>query len=322
MNRSVLFVSSFFALSAAIVACTGDDPKPAANSAPVVTSPAPSASSTAGSENNVSPVPTTTGSVPTPAPSATEEPPVANNDAGVPPIKPFDPSQLTGLALWLRGDSIDIDASDKLTTWHDKSGNGNDAIPLAGWVPPKKSGFKGNDAVQFAGLQALTIKDSASTEFSGDFTVVVVEASNQTAGTYGALFGKSAQGAPYYGPALFTNYPGGPSANMGAIGAQIDSVNFITSNETALDDSSVDIITFQRANDTIGVQVNAGTFATMTASKPGLTTAVGIDTYIGGHPNAAAQYFVGDIFEVIAFPSVLNKAQKTELLAYLAGRYK
>jgi hypothetical protein len=321
MNRSLLFVSSFLALSAAVVACSGDDPKPTvtADSAPVVTKPAP-----APSGNDVSPVPTTGTEEP---PAATEEPPVvvdndAGSDAAVPPLKPFDPSQLTGLAVWLRGDSIDVDLTMHVTTWHDKSGNGNDALPLKGWVAPKKTTASNNDGVHFVGLQALTIADSASTQFSGDFTIVVVEASSQQKGTYGALYGKSAAGSPFSGPALFTNYPNGANKDLGAIGAQVDIGNFVTSTETALDDSSVDIVTFQRAGDTIGTQVNGGTIATQALVNAGDTTAVGIDTYIGGHPNAAAQYFVGDIFEVIALPSVLGKTEKAPLLAYLSGRYK
>jgi hypothetical protein len=67
---------------------------------------------------------------------------------------PFDPSSIAGLRLWLKADSESYSDNASVTTWHDRSGNGNDATP--GHAPVFKTGIlNGKPVVRFDGVITL-----------------------------------------------------------------------------------------------------------------------------------------------------------------------
>ncbi len=232
---------SSLALLAAVGACTGD-------TSATATEPVATAGSDAG--GNVSPSPSTT-------PKADAGTPPVSNDAGAPPPPAWSPKDLGSLAVWLRGDlGVHTGAAGMVTNWDDQSGLGNDANAVMGAGPVATKGAL--SPLTFDGAQMMTIKDAASIRWGSDFTVIVVASSAQAAKTYGALYGKTAVAAPYAGPALFTDYPGGATPFTGSVGGQLDIGNFVVSAETALDDQSPRMFAMRRSGAMIGLRVNGG----------------------------------------------------------------
>ncbi len=167
----------------------------------------------------------------------------------------------------------------------------------------------------------MTVKDNASIRWASDFTVIVVASSSQTAKTYGALYGKRAAAYPYAGPALFTDYPAGMTPYAGSVGGQVDIGNFVVSTETALDDQSPRMFAMRRSGAMISLGVNAGAPATQMLTNPTDTSAMGVDAFIGDHPNAAQQGFIGSMYEVIGVSAALDDATYAKVVAYVAKRY-
>ncbi len=311
MNRS-LFVSTFALLSLAAVACTGDEE----SSAPAAPASIPAAETPAAPPAPSRPVTSDD-------PRTASEPAVLAPDAPPGPPAEWEPSQLADLAVWLRADK-GTHSSDKLgglDSWDDQSTHKNDAVAAsASFAKVTKEGEV--TGIVFSGSAALTIKDNASMQWKGDFSVVVVARSTQAKGSYGALFGKTTVAFPYSGPALFTNYPIGANADQGGFGGQVNIDSYQASSAVGLDDGKPRMFGLVRSGDQISVRVNGAAEALVGIDTGIDTSAIGVDAFIGGHPQKSlVQTFTGTIYEVIGVAGAVDATTYAKLYAYEKARY-
>lgn len=143
----------------------------------------------------------------------------------------FQPTQISGLAVWLPASDLALTTNDPVTTWADRSGNGNNATQATGAAKPTFGAALGPNsgpAVSFDGTDDyLTFGDvmgaSASTAF-----VVVKAFSDPAPGTsegfwtfnsttQGTHYGLSSNGNVYdgFGNALQLN-TGNPTPSLAA----------------------------------------------------------------------------------------------------------
>jgi hypothetical protein len=87
-------------------------------------------------------------------------------------VTPFDPSKISGLELWLRGDLGVHLTSGNVDTWADQSGNGNNFTQAtSGARPPTNTAIGGQACLVFNGTTALQAGNFIST---GAKTIVIV----------------------------------------------------------------------------------------------------------------------------------------------------
>lgn len=90
---------------------------------------------------------------------------------------PFSPSDIAGLNLWLKADSLVLNDNDPITTWADQSGNGNDAtqVGAVGIKPIYKTNIiNGKPIVRFDGIDDyLDLPNFAAGFTSGEIFIVV-----------------------------------------------------------------------------------------------------------------------------------------------------
>jgi hypothetical protein len=235
----------------------------------------------------------------------------------------FSVGKLAELVLWLDGDQGSAAAVDGGFRWVDQSTHGNDAVSPRAPPIPTTDGFNGHHGFAFDGAKLLTIPDSASLQFSVDYTVLAVAWSRTPPQLYGAVFGKSVQVYPYPGPGMFVNYPPMESKTTTSIGVQIDFTHYVLSNETGVSDGTTRIFEMQRAGDQLHIRVNSNEPTSLTVPKTDVT-AVGGDVYIGGHiPPGQDLYqpFFGAIAEVIAVNGSITQTDYDALHGYLARKY-
>lgn len=104
----------------------------------------------------------------------------------------FSPAGLPGLALWLDASDVgtlDKDGSDIVTTWYDRSGNGNHATQSNATNKPtwQSNGLNNRPTLYFA-ADFLTIADHASLNHSGLTVFVVSAAEIDSAGSHYILW--------------------------------------------------------------------------------------------------------------------------------------
>ena len=82
--------------------------------------------------------------------------------------------------LWLMGDDGVVDSSGRISKWTDKSGNGNDAVSVAGYEPRVQAGVSSTNNLSTVDFddsgdsEYLRIDDSNDLDFSGDFEIQVL----------------------------------------------------------------------------------------------------------------------------------------------------
>lgn len=301
-----LRLASSVALALTLVACGGDDDavalptaEPAAVSGPSESAPTPAAPK----------------SVDVPAPPK----PSLEEDEGVtlPEPKAFEPSQLADLAMWLRADTgVTMDASARVVSWADRSPNHNDATAMMDLAPTMtKLPSSGLPAVQFNGSQFMTIADSASLQWKGDFTVIVLASSVQKEGTQGWLYGKTASSSGQPGPALIVNYPSNKKgADLHVFAARIDENTVSTWDNVNADDGSLHIFMMGRAGTTMFVSFDGEPVHAIDVGKAKDTAAVGAVAAIG-------EGFEGSMGELIALQHAMTEDETKALVDYAVARY-
>ncbi len=55
--------------------------------------------------------------------------------------------------------------------------------------------------------------------------------------------------------------------------------------------------------------------------NPTDTSAMGVDAFVGGHPNVAQQGFIGSMYEVIGVGAALDDATYAKVVTYATKRY-
>jgi len=165
----------------------------------------------------------------------------------------WSPAALAGLALWLDAgwgvDTAGAGANRTVATWHDRSGNSNDASQstATGQLRFMTGAINGRPAAGFDGrTDWLNVADSESLHLGKEpFAVALVaswtnsaEATDESGG-YGTLLAKQTGGPPWTGLSLWGNnsYSGLPEATL--LFQLEQPATWVTSNSAGLNDGLV-----------------------------------------------------------------------------------
>jgi hypothetical protein len=245
----------------------------------------------------------------------------------------WSPIQLSGLALWLTGDTAVQDINSKIATWSDQSTHHNDATQSTEALAPyfATTPINGHKAVHFDGTAhtGLAIADATSLQWSQSFVVEIVIRPNAPT-VIGTLYQKQSQVSPYSGPVI--NLFGLAVSNPAYVGFQLDNASTLGSKTTtAVTEPAADagalvahrIHVSWDGTSTAAVQVGKNAPLTGTFGSTGLA-AVGSEAYIGcNQPDSGLTLcYWGDIAEIAALAgATINPADISMLESYLDTKY-
>ena len=234
----------------------------------------------------------------------------------------------TGLTLPVTGASLWLDASDSanitlsgsnVTTWSDKSGNGNHFTAPGGaeplYVTNSQNGLPGIKFFPSSAIKYLT-NTSLGNWSESLFTYFVVFNSTTTSSNYPALLGRNTAGALQIG-----GNNGGPAGlAISKIGTATQSTSLTYTGTTA----DVGVYKATAASST-SVTVQAyknGTAASAVVTQGSLTStgdknSIGATTNGGGDSMAPNAY----ICEAILYPSSLSDADRNKVEGYLKAKW-
>jgi hypothetical protein len=255
----------------------------------------------------------------------------------------FNVKGVTGLALWLKGDTgVVVGGGGGITSWADQSGNGNNATPTAPEVAPTvlASGINTLPSIHFASTACgqcqpypfvgndLNIAASATMDWgTSDYLVeVVARYTNDPTSVHGDAFGAifiSIYGPPNNatsGIGLYGNVFKEPNdlATSSAIEAFINGQPAATSSGTGYNNDMPHVFAMQRAGTTLSVRIDGVSVGSSTVTSTNIGDNGG---RMGGCENASAQRLEGDIAEVIAVQGTIAPSDLTNIEAYLQARY-
>lgn len=216
----------------------------------------------------------------------------------------FAPTDLAGLQLWLKADSLGLADGAAVTTWADSSGLGNNAS--VGVAPTYKAGIvNGLPVVRFA---------------SGNFLNTTAPAS-QAAETLFLVFRPS--GAGFRAPLGATNAGGGRNLYVdnatGKMQLDADGVVAISTSSTPISISVFSVFAYDFAAATSWHDFLNGTADGANTTPNSFTNAR--LTAIGRSDPGSPNYFTGDIAEVLIYNSVLSSTDRGSVHNYLLVKY-
>jgi len=228
-----------------------------------------------------------------------------------PVIRTFQPVDIAGCALWLDGaDSSTITTSSgNVTAWNDKSGNGNNTAVTG---TPTVSTQSGKQYVYLNGSSGFSGAVSITTTQVSTFAVIIIPA-NQTVNSRVVSLGVT--NAVDYSNSLYVTSIFVPqnTANIASYRDQL--LRGVITNTAS---SSTPRITASLYDNTNGYVYLNGVSSSPIAS----TGSLGIQAYgIGRDVNAAAEFFVGYIGEVIIYDTAVTNTQRLQIEAYLAQKW-
>lgn len=215
---------------------------------------------------------------------------------------PSDPSTISGLQLWLQGSSASAGA---LALWADDSSEGNDAEQVTSGEQPTvvANVLNGYNVVRFDGVDDwLGLPDFLSSNTSGEVFIVLKADSSEPYVNQGLW----QMGTEFWG----TIYPFTDGVVMDEFGSDISRSLGIP--QVALDTFNVYNVSSQeddwvaRFNGKIALRDSSNTVAFRT------------DPALG---RALADWFTGDIAEVVIYDRVLDASERETVGSYLAQKY-
>ncbi len=255
---------------------------------------------------------------------------------------PPTPSQITGLALWLKADAITgLADGDAIGTWTDSSGNGRNATQAtAGAKPTYKTGIINSLPVaRFDGGDALLLGDILDSIFAGANRYHIFAVAKSTAMATGEIIAKvgdssQSENARQFG--LFFRVTGkiGTYHSYDAAGNNVTIVNSATSYtagafiiiaasyDGAVGSGSANStarvqMTVNGAAQTETVEVALGNFGNVQDT----TAQLSIGAHVGTAGTVPAAPLTGDIAEIIIYDSALSDANRQQVEQYLAWKY-
>jgi len=233
---------------------------------------------------------------------------------------PFSPTDLTGLSLWLKADAGVTLSGANVTAWADQSGNGNNASANSGQEPTFISSFSNSKpAIEFNGTtQIIQIADANSLDFLNMSSFVVLKYLGQGTGN-NIVYIKNANAGSPADPAMY-----------GLVGANVETLVSFSQNVGGWADyeTSISITnTVPRILSMIydGADQNVysnGGFSNTFSIGGNIATSTGL-LQIGGYNQSfdAAEYFYGQIAEVIMYNRGVTGTERQQVEAYLNTKY-
>lgn len=219
----------------------------------------------------------------------------------------FAPTDIAGLQLWLKADSLSLSDTDPVGTWADSSGQGNDATQATAAKKPiyKANIQNGKPVVRFDGVDdvmagALTISGTSISIFavaarntSADYIRIFSNENNAYFGAEGGNF------ASFYG----NGAAWGVTTNHGVDAALAATTFYVL---TSINDGANDNPFVNGAD--VGARAN-----TMAAFADGYD--------IGAQVGGVGQFWDRDIAELIVYNAALNATQRGQVHTYLGTKY-
>jgi hypothetical protein len=233
----------------------------------------------------------------------------------------FQVGSLPMLVLWLEGaKGLTQSNGNKVASWADQSGHGNDASSMTGSEPIYvASDIGGLPGVHFQGGSHLSIADSASLQLgTNDFLIEVVVAWTNVGANYGFIFGKAAYAvAPYYGAILFANYPVLPFTSLAV---QTSNMDYVLSAASNLNTGTPLLAGFQRSGTTLAARINGTVVGTRSVNPVDDCSAVGNPAFIGAQA-AGGQALAGDVAEIVELSGGISASDVQGLEGHLMAKY-
>jgi hypothetical protein len=224
----------------------------------------------------------------------------------------FSPTQIAGLKLWLKADSMSLADGTAISTWSDQSGNGNDATQATGANQPL---FKTN---------VLNEKPVVRFDGSNDYMAFATGPDTSSCFVVGTI-NVAASSLPAY--ACFIIY--GDVNNGGQIRGRVNSTHWGAFITTVADlDSGEDLVsrTFSVLELTT-VASNGGVFLYRNGTQKATDAThncYGAGTnqinWIGGE-TGQTRYISADMAEVLIYDSALSTSDRQTVETYLKNKY-
>ena len=237
---------------------------------------------------------------------------------------PFAPTNLTGLSLWLKADAGVTLSGANVTVWADQSGNGNNASANSGQEPTFISSFSNSKpAIEFDGQgQVVQIADANSLDFLNTSCFIVLKYLGDGSGN-DVIYIKNANAGSPENPAVY-----GMVGVLGVFNDNLDWPVSSASNPWPDLDSNINITdgTPRLLSMTYdGVDIityDAGELTSSYELGGNMLTSTGL-LQIGGYNQSfdAAEYFNGQIAEIIMYNRAVTGAERQQVEAYLNTKY-
>ena len=229
------------------------------------------------------------------------------------------PPVSTNLALWLNADQgVVTNSNGQVTSWADESGNNHNGAVQGSGLTLVKNAIDGQNAVQFTGSGDLLLSGQVLT--SQQYTVLAVVTDTHTNTSFHEVFSdwnpSNGITSVFLGTtnntpdrARFTDYMGGaedPNHTQTGVGSIASPTQpFVLTGVSATGDASI----YQDQ--------------TLIADKGSAipTRNLSYTYYVGDQGSAAAEYWQGDISELLVYNSALSQAQLATDWSYLEGKY-
>jgi hypothetical protein len=235
-------------------------------------------------------------------------PPVVLTVTGSPATAP----PTNDLRLWFSADAGVQTSGGTVSQWNDRSGNGNNAIPLATSPTLVQNAINGKPALHFNAGDSLDVATAPSIEIVGDiscYAVVLFEDFAYYRGLCSKTKGNLPASFDYY-VLVNTGVPQFFRGNGTAYGA--------VAADQAVPAGAYMVLGYEMAGQTATHFVNGA------AAGSGLITAAlgdaGTDLKIGTRDDGVTQ-MKGDIAELLMFGHALSPTEHGQILSYLGGKY-
>ncbi|MBD0833393.1 HYR domain-containing protein [Aestuariibaculum sediminum] len=231
------------------------------------------------------------------------------------------PGGVTGSEIWLDASDPDADGDIAnnpgdgidITTWKDKSGNGNDVttsgITQGGVNPPSylNNQFNGKAALRFDKNNSEALGKILDSNYLGDFTVFIV------------LEGQTASPANF--ESFFSSWNDPNNASSFQIDYNSGSSNFqvrTTEGNVAFGpfNQELDLFTVRQENNNLETYSDG-----VLQNNLNVSTTKGFNAYRIGINRNAGSFYDSKIAEVIIYPRALNACEMEEVNDYLGSKY-
>jgi hypothetical protein len=217
-------------------------------------------------------------------------------------VKPFVPSSLSGLSLWLKADVGVTTSGSNVTAWADQSENNRNVTAV---VSPTfvASAINSKPAIQFSGAQSLT--GDLDFNLSSDNAIFIVfNAGDVDAGAF------VGQGIREYISTIAEGYTGISNSNRAVI---------VQSNTASIINNSY-IFSSINSSNTFTIYLNGN--QTGSAFYDGLA-GIGTQLYIGADyaNNDYSYWYSGYISEIIIYNRAVTTQERQQVEAYLNAKY-
>jgi hypothetical protein len=229
------------------------------------------------------------------------------------------PIPTTGLSLWLKADAGVILSGTNVTNWLDQSGNGNNAgLEQFGQEPTFVSSFlNGKPAVEFNGQGQVMAIEAIGLDFLNMSCFIVLKYLGQGTGNNIVYLKNADDGSPE-AAAMY-----GLVATNGELVSFSQNVGGWSDHQSSIDirDSVPKILSMTYDGTNQNVYSNGG-FSDTFSIGGNIATSTGL-FQIGGYNHSfdAAEYFYGQIAEIIMYNRAVNGTERQQVEAYLNTKY-